>query len=136
MMSYYPASQNHPSRQADYPHPQSFPPPQAYYAHHQGYLPHQTSPQQAGNGARNRTLLIAFGIVFAIIVLAALVAGSDSSGYSESGYDDSSYSDSGYYPEESGGSSQIYGDSGSITTTEDGELIYSDSNGNSLSTGG
>jgi hypothetical protein len=126
-MSYYPPSQNRPTRQAYYPHPQSFPPPQTYYPHYQGYPTHQPyPPQQATNGGRNRVLLIAFGVFFAIIVLAALLAAGGSSGYSDSGYD----------PEESGGSSQIYGDSGSITTTEDGELIYSDSNGNSLSTGG
>jgi hypothetical protein len=131
-MSYYAPSQSHPSRQAYHPHPQGFPPPQAYYVHHQGYPTQQAyPPQQPANGARNRVLLIAFGVFFAIVVFAAVLAGGASSGYSESGY-----SDSGYYPEESGGSSEIYGDSGSITTTEDGELIYSDSNGNSLSTGG
>ena len=118
-MSYYPPSQSHPMRQAYYPTHEAYPT-------HRGY-----APQQAGNGARNRVVLIAVGIVFAFLVLGALLAGGDSSGYSDSGY-----SDSGYSADGSGGSSQIYGDSGSITTTDDGTLIYSDSNGNSLSTGG
>jgi hypothetical protein len=38
--------------------------------------------------------------------------------------------DEGYEP---GGSTSFY-DSGSITTTDDGEIIYSDDSGNSIST--
>ena len=53
----------------------------------------------------------------------------------ESTYSDSGYSDRGYSNES--GNSQFYGDGeNSIVTTDDGELIYSDDNGNSFSVGG
>ena len=91
-------------------------------------------PRPTDNSARNRLVAIIIGVVFALVVLAALLSGGDG-GYSDNGYSDNGYSDNGY-TEGSGGSSQTYGDSGSITTGEGGELIYSDSNGNGFSTGG
>jgi hypothetical protein len=73
-----------------------------------------------------RLFLIALGVVLAVTFLAALNSGGDEPGYSDPGYGGSG----------SGGGSTSFYDGGSITTTEDGELIYSDSDGNSLSTGG
>jgi hypothetical protein len=108
-----------------------FPPPPSYPPHRPTHV------------VRNRWL-IAAGIAVAIAFLAALLSVGEStysdSGYSDSGYSDSGYSDSGYsdrgYSDESG-NSQFYGDGeNSIVTTDDGELIYSDDNGNSFSVGG
>ncbi|MDT0349168.1 hypothetical protein [Pseudonocardia charpentierae] len=118
-----------------------FPPPPSYPPHRPTHV------------VRNRWL-IAVGIAVAIAFLAALLSvgestysdsgysdsGYSDSGYSDSGYSDSGYSDSGYsdrgYSDESG-NSQFYGDGeNSIVTTDDGELIYSDDNGNSFSVGG
>lgn len=120
--------------QLGYAPQQSYAPPhstsaQPGYPPQQGYAPRPTyhSARQSNNGVRNRLIV---GIVFAIAMLAVLLSGGDSGAYSDSGFSDSGFS------EDSGGSSQIYGDSGSITTTDDGELIYSDSNGNSFSSGG
>jgi len=78
-----------------------------------------------------KALLIGFGALLAMAaLLGSLSGGSDpgSGGYS----DNSSYStgDTG-----SGGGTQFY-DSGTITTGDDGELIYSDTSGNSFSSGG
>jgi hypothetical protein len=82
---------------------------------------------------RNRWL-IAAGIAVAIAFLAALLSVGEST-YSDGGYSDSGYSDRGYSDES--GNSQFYGDGeNSIVTTDDGELIYSDDNGNSFSVGG
>ena len=93
-----------------------FPPPPSY------------PPHRASHIVRNRWL-VAVGIVFAIVVLAALLSGGES-GYSDSGYSDSGYSDD-------SGNSQFYGDGeNSIVRTDDGELIYSDDDGNSFSVGG
>jgi hypothetical protein len=88
-----------------------FPPPPSY------------PPHRPTHGARNRWL-IAAGIAVAIAFLAALLSVGEST-YSDSGYSDES------------GNSQFYGDGeNSIVTTDDGELIYSDDNGNSFSVGG
>jgi hypothetical protein len=86
-------------------------------------------PAQHGDTVRT-VLMIALGVVVAITVLAALASGGDEPGYGGAGYGGSDYGDQG-----SGGSTSFY-DGGSITTTEDGELIYSDADGNSFSTGG
>ena len=62
----------------------------------------------------------------------ALLSGGDDSGYADqSGYDYGVSSDSA-----TGSGDTQYYDGGSITTTDDGELIYSDTNGNSFSSGG
>jgi hypothetical protein len=103
-----------------------FPPPPSYPPHRPTHV------------VRNRWL-IAAGIAVAIAFLAALLSVGEStssdSGYSDSGYSDSGYSDRGYSDES--GNSQFYGDGeNSIVTTDDGELIYSDDNGNSFSVGG
>ena len=88
-----------------------FPPPPSYPAHRPTHV------------VRNRWL-IAAGIAVAIAFLAALLSVGEST-YSDSGYSDES------------GNSQFYGDGeNSIVTTDDGELIYSDDNGNSFSVGG
>ena len=88
-----------------------FPPPPSYPPHRPTHV------------VRNRWL-IAAGIAVAIAFLAAL-----------SSVGESTYSDSGYSDES--GNSQFYGDGeNSIVTTDDGELIYSDDNGNSFSVGG
>ena len=93
-----------------------FPPPPSY------------PPHRSTHVVRNRWL-IAAGIAVAIAFLAALLSVGEST-YSDSGYSDSGYSDE-------SGSSQFYGDGeNSIVTTDDGELIYSDDNGNSFSVGG
>jgi hypothetical protein len=88
-----------------------FPPPPSYPAHRPTHV------------VRNRWL-IAAGIAVAIAFLAALLSVGEST-YSDSGYSDES------------GNRQFYGDGeNSIVTTDDGELIYSDDNGNSFSVGG
>jgi hypothetical protein len=88
-----------------------FPPPPSYPAHRPTHV------------VRNRWL-IAAGIAVAIAFLAALLSVGEST-YSDSGYSDES------------GNSQFYGDGeNSIVTTDDGELIYSDDDGNSFSVGG
>ena len=95
-----------------------FPPPPSY------------PPHRPTRVVRNRWL-IAAGIAVAIAFLAALLSVGEST-YSDGGYSDSGYSESGY-----SGDSQFYGDGeNSIVTTDDGELIYSDDNGNSFSVGG
>ena len=84
-----------------------------------------------GDGCRHQTELVqpANGLA----VLTSLLESSDD----EPSYLDRTGSSStvgGGYPSGTG-DTQIY-DSGSITTTEDGELIYSDSSGNGFSSGG
>jgi hypothetical protein len=100
--------------------------------------PPSDPPHRAKHVVWNRWL-IAAGIVVAIAFVAALLSVGESSysdsGYSDSGYSDSGYSDSGYSDES--GSSQFYVDGeNSIVTTDDGETLYSDDNGNSFSVGG
>lgn len=87
------------------------------------------SPHSA-NKVRN-VLFIAFGVVFVLAVLSAMASGAGSVD-SDAGYVES---DTGYSTGSDGGGTEFY-DSGSITTTDDGELIYSDNSGNSFSTGG
>ena len=84
-------------------------------------------PTTAGNNGARTWLIVAIGVVFGFVMIGALLsAGDDTS--SGGGYADPGYSAG------SGGGSQIY-DGGSITTGDDGELIYSDDNGNGFSTG-
>ncbi|WP_214403494.1 hypothetical protein [Pseudonocardia lacus] len=80
-------------------------------------------PAQRPNTART-LLLIGVGMVLFVLLLAATDPGADDPGYP--GYDDSG----------SGGGGTSFYDSGSISTTEDGELIYSDTDGGSFSSGG
>lgn len=76
-----------------------------------------------------KILGIAFGAVLGLALLTSLLEGSSD----EPSYLDQSAVSDGY---SSGtGDTQIY-ESGSITTTEDGGLIYSDSSGNGFSSGG
>jgi hypothetical protein len=83
-------------------------------------------PSRTADPART-FFLVALGAVVGLMVLFALAAGG---GTADGGYT-GGYTEGG---SGSGGSTQFY-DGGSITTTEDGGLIYSDDNGNSLSTG-
>jgi hypothetical protein len=80
-----------------------------------------------------KILGIALGAILGLAVLTSLLeSSSDEPSYLDRTGSSSAVSD-GY---SSGtGDTQIY-DSGSITTTEDGELIYSDSSGNGFSSGG
>ena len=79
-----------------------------------------------------KVIAIAFGVIVGLAVFAALLSGGDDPGYTDqSGYD---YGVSGESSTPSG-DTQYY-DGGSITTTDDGELIYSDTNGNGFSSGG
>jgi hypothetical protein len=80
-----------------------------------------------------KILGIVLGAILGLAVLTSLLESSDD----EPSYLDRTGSSStvgGGYPSGTG-DTQIY-DSGSITTTEDGELIYSDSSGNGFSSGG
>jgi hypothetical protein len=89
-----------------------------------------TSPQHTN--PLLKVIAIAFGVIVGLAVFAALLSGGDDAGYTEqSGYD---YTVSDESPTGSG-DTQYY-DGGSITTTDDGELIYSDTNGNGFSSGG
>jgi hypothetical protein len=70
-----------------------------------------------------KVVAVAFGVLVAGTALAGCQSADDYSGYGDESVT------------ETGGDTTFY-DSGSITTTEDGELIYSDSSGNGFSTGG
>lgn len=91
---------------------------------------------------RVKTLLIAFGVVVALAAFLGMLLGAAGSTGSDGGVREVS-SDSQYYEGDSesqyseGGSSdsQFY-ESGSIVRGDDGEYIYSDDNGNSVSFGG
>ena len=90
-----------------------------------------TSPKPTN--ALVKILGIAFGVILGLAVLTSLLEASSVEPTSLEQTGPSSVVSDGY-PSGTGGT-QIY-DSGSITTTEDGELIYSDSSGNGFSTGG
>ncbi|MCO1658847.1 hypothetical protein [Pseudonocardia humida] len=87
-------------------------------------------------------LPVGLGVVLLVTLLVALTSG-DGSGYlgssdpgsDDTGSDDTGSDDTGSGAGGSGGGTSFY-DGGSITTTEDGELIYSDTAGNGFSTGG
>jgi hypothetical protein len=78
-----------------------------------------------------KVLAIAFGAVFTMGLFAAAL--SDEGAGSSYGTG-SSYQESSFVESATSTGTEIY-DSGSITTTDDGEMIYSDSDGNSFSTG-
>jgi hypothetical protein len=89
-----------------------------------------TSPKPSN--AIVKILGIAFGAILGLAMLTSLLEGSND----EPSYLDQTGSSAAVSGDSSGtGDTQIY-DSGSITTTEDGELIYSDSSGNGFSSGG
>jgi hypothetical protein len=67
-------------------------------------------------------------VIVGLAVFAALLSGGDDTGYADQ-YGDTQYGDTQYYDTQ-------YYDGGSITTTDDGELIYSDTDGNGFSSGG
>lgn len=89
-------------------------------------------------GTSNRTLRIAIGSLLALVALVGILSSGDDSDYAEqTGYDSTIGEvdgEEGGTPE-GGGSTQFY-PGGSITTGDDGELIYSDTNGNGFSSGG
>ncbi len=85
-------------------------------------------PATTGNNGARTWLIVAIGVVFGFVMVGALLSAGDDT--SSGG----GYADSGYSGGSGGGGSQIY-DGGSITTGDDGELIYSDDNGNGFSTG-
>ena len=81
-----------------------------------------------------KTLLVAFAVVVALAAFFGMLLGSAGSGDSVTdGTLSEVSSDSQYY--EGGSDSQFY-ESGSIVRGDDGEFIYSDDNGNSVSFGG
>ena len=73
-----------------------------------------------------KILGIAFGAILGLAMLTSLLEGSS---------DQPSYLDQTGSSSAGTGDTQFY-DSGSITTTEDGGLIYSDSSGNGFASGG
>ena len=97
--------------------------------------PHPTNPLL-------KVIAIAFGVIVGLAVFAALLSGGDDTGYADQSgadYGVSSESSTGsgdtQYGDTQDGDTQYY-DGGSITTTDDGELIYSDTDGNGFSSGG
>jgi hypothetical protein len=92
----------------------------------------------ASSPIRVKALLVVFGVVVALAMLLGMLIGAGGSSgtdgavqevSSDSQYSDSQYSDGG------SSDSQFY-ESGSIVRGDDGEYIYSDDNGNSVSFGG
>jgi hypothetical protein len=81
---------------------------------------------------RVKTLLVAFGVVVALAALLGMLLGA---GGSSVGDVQEVSGDSQYYDDGSSSDSQFY-ESGSIVRGDDGEFIYSDDNGNSVSFGG
>ena len=73
---------------------------------------------------------VAVGALLALLTLGAMVSLESEAGSVESTGIDYGVSQSGSAP----GDTQFY-DGGSITTTDDGELIYSDTTGNGFSSG-
>lgn len=88
------------------------------------------SAQGAGAVAR-KVLAAAVGAVVAIAVAGCQLGDEGSERVDEIGDASVVVQDDGFG---SGGDTSFY-DSGSITTTDDGEIIYSDDSGNSFSTG-
>jgi hypothetical protein len=101
----------------------------------------------ASSPVRVKTLLVAFGVVVALAMLLGMLLGAGGSSGTDSdvrevssdsqyyeGDSDSQYSDSQY--SEGGSSDSQFYESGSIVRGDDGEYIYSDDNGNSVSFGG
>ena len=90
---------------------------------------------------RVKTLLVAFAVVVALAAFFGMLlgsAGSDDSvtdGTLSEVSSDSQYYEEGSDSQYSEGDSQFY-ESGSIVRGDDGEFIYSDDNGNSVSFGG
>jgi hypothetical protein len=106
------------------------------------FSPHLVEPQETTmNGAapspvRVKTLLVAFAVVVALAAfLGMLLGGSGSDGAVQESSDSSYYEGDSQYDEGGSSDSQFY-ESGSIVRGDDGEYIYSDDNGNSVSFGG
>ena len=74
-----------------------------------------------------RWVAIGIGALFGLGLVSSALSSGDGGASTDAGYSQSSGG--------SGGSSQIYS-SGSVTTTDDGEVIYSDNSGNGFSSGG
>jgi hypothetical protein len=95
----------------------------------------------APSPVRVKTLLVAFAVVVALAAFFGMLLGSAGSGDSVTDgtvsevSSDSRYYESGSDSQYSEGDSQFY-ESGSIVRGDDGEYIYSDDNGNSVSFGG